>query len=212
MAANLPYLAAPGSITTALTKIRSAATPERVTTDFVTTKLMMKGGTGAAIPPFLKKINFVASDGTPTELYKVFRNPNTGGRAVADAIKFGYQPLLEANEYFYELPDNELLALILQITGLESKNKVAKYILSTLNNLKSFASFDEEPAENKADDGNDEHEKPQEKSDRDNKEKSDSDDRINLTYTINLNLPATSDQAVFNAIFKSLKEHLLSNE
>lgn len=29
---------------------------------------------------------------------------------------------------------------------------------------------------------------------------------LNLSYTINLNLPATSDQAVFNAIFRSLKE------
>jgi hypothetical protein len=35
---------------------------------------------------------------------------------------------------------------------------------------------------------------------------------LNLSYTINLNLPATSDQAVFNAIFRSLKEHLLSND
>jgi hypothetical protein len=35
---------------------------------------------------------------------------------------------------------------------------------------------------------------------------------LNLAYTINLNLPATSDQAVFNAIFKSLKENLLSEE
>jgi hypothetical protein len=32
---------------------------------------------------------------------------------------------------------------------------------------------------------------------------------MNLGYTINLNLPATTDVAVFNAIFKSLKEHLL---
>jgi hypothetical protein len=34
---------------------------------------------------------------------------------------------------------------------------------------------------------------------------------LNLGYTINLNLPATSDIAVFNAIFKSLKENLLSS-
>ena len=32
---------------------------------------------------------------------------------------------------------------------------------------------------------------------------------LNLSYTINLNLPATSDVAVFNAIFKSLKENML---
>ena len=37
---------------------------------------------------------------------------------------------------------------------------------------------------------------------------------LNHSYTINLNLPATSDISVFNAIFKSLKENLLrgSNE
>jgi hypothetical protein len=33
--------------------------------------------------------------------------------------------------------------------------------------------------------------------------------KIGLSYTINLNLPATSDVAVFDAIFRSLKEHLL---
>ncbi len=34
-------------------------------------------------------------------------------------------------------------------------------------------------------------------------------DGLNLSYTINLHLPATSEVAVFNAIFKSLREHLL---
>ena len=34
---------------------------------------------------------------------------------------------------------------------------------------------------------------------------------INLSYTINLNLPPTTDVEVFNAIFKSLKQHLLQN-
>jgi len=32
---------------------------------------------------------------------------------------------------------------------------------------------------------------------------------MNLSYTINLNLPATTDIKVFDAIFKSLREHLL---
>jgi hypothetical protein len=32
---------------------------------------------------------------------------------------------------------------------------------------------------------------------------------LSLGYTINLHLPSTSDIAVFNAIFKSLREHLL---
>jgi hypothetical protein len=34
---------------------------------------------------------------------------------------------------------------------------------------------------------------------------------IGLNYTINLVLPKTDDPAVFNAIFKSLRENLLKN-
>jgi hypothetical protein len=34
---------------------------------------------------------------------------------------------------------------------------------------------------------------------------------MNLSYTINLNLPPSTDPEVFNAIFKALKEHLLGH-
>ena len=35
------------------------------------------------------------------------------------------------------------------------------------------------------------------------------DGRLSLSYTINLNLPATTEIDVFNAIFKSLRDNLL---
>jgi hypothetical protein len=209
--ASLPYLASPGSIKSALDRIRSAATPDRVTVDFVTTKLQIKGGTGFAILPYLKKIGFVASDGSPTDLYRRFRNNATAGAAVADAIKIGYKDLLQVNEYFYELDDKKLLDLIIQVTGAEAKSPVAKATLSTLKSLKSFADFDaqksvELPTSSKEISPN--------IADMGSQMRSPEKERVglNLSYTINLNLPATSDQAVFNAIFRSLKDHLLSND
>lgn len=212
MSILLPYLATPGSLKTALEKIKSAATPERVTGDFVTTKLSIKGGTGRAIPPYLKKIGFVAPDGTPTEIYKRFRNHATSGIAVADAVMIGYQELSQANEYFYELTDKDLLALIVQVTGAEANSQVAKLTLSAIKTLKSFADFeakhvDSIPAQTQtvgAESIPFEHRVPPSSIER----------RLglNLSYTINLNLPATSDQAVFNAIFRSLKEHLISSD
>lgn len=211
MPSSLPYLSSPGSIKTALDRIRAAATPDRVTRDFVENKLQIKGGTGAAIIPFLKKIGFVASDGSPTELYKRFRNPSTGGAAIADSIKRSYGALGAVRENFYDLNDKELLDLIVQVTGLEKDDAVAKMTFSTLKNLKSFAKFDASDSEENAPTTgaavaalND-----------DLRQRSGQQDKrlgLNLAYTINLNLPATSDQAVFNAIFRSLKEHLLENE
>lgn len=210
MKANLPYVATPGSIKTALDKIRSAATPERVTKDFVTTVLQIKGGTGGSIPPFLKRIGFVGSDGVPTDLYRRFRNPATGGAAVADAIRFGYKDLLQANEYFYKLSDKDLLALIVQVTGVGTENRAASLTLSAIKMLKGFAIFDvNEPASASRD-----HEVINETTHMSItphvSPPSNGQLGLNLSYTINLNLPATADQAIFNAIFRSLKEHLLS--
>ncbi|MBQ8103061.1 MAG: DUF5343 domain-containing protein [Afipia sp.] len=206
----LPYLASPGSIKTAFEKIRAAATPDRVTGDFMSTKLQIKGGTGSALIPFLKKIGFVGSDGSPTELYKRFRNPTIGGTAVADAIKLAYAPLKQVNEYFYELPDTELLNLILQVTGLDHDNQVAKLVYSTLKTMKTFADF----KESDPDDSHDSKDIVLKPHTAETTQGNSHGGKVglNLSYTINLNLPATSDQAVFNAIFKSLKEHLLSDE
>lgn len=205
MAVTLPYLVSPGSIKTGLEKIKAAATPDRVTQDFVQTKLNIKGGTGAALIPYLKKLGFVASDGTPTDIYKRFRNHATAGAAVFDAIKIGYKELEKVNEYFYELSDKDLLALIVQVTGVEAGNKVAHLTLSTFKALKPFADFEgKPPVASSPVPGT---AAPEPSNTQSNLPATGSD--LNLTYTINLNLPATSDQAVFNAIFRSLKEHLL---
>lgn len=211
MAANLPYVAAPGSIKTALEKIRSAATPERVTKDFVTTVLQIKGGTGGSIPPFLKRIGFVGSDGAPTDLYRKFRNPATGGSAVADAIRLGYKDLLQANEYFYRLSDKDLLALIVQVTGVEADNRAAALTLSSIKALKAFANFDVVEAGTESAEQQPVRELEPKSVTLPAQQFARGQVGLNLSYTINLNLPATADQAVFNAIFRSLKEHLLSS-
>ena len=207
MSAQLPYLAAPGSVAAALQKIKGASTPEKVTQDFVKTKLQIKGGTGNALVPFFKKIGLVNSDGSPSSLYKAFRGSQVeSGKAIAEAMRIGYKPLYEVNEYAHELSDSELKGSIIQITGLEENSNVVILTVSTFKKLKQFANFDalsvdksqketaEEPVQGKEE-----------------KETVLSQPRmgLNLSYTINLNLPATSDISVFNAIFKSLKENLL---
>ncbi|THF50874.1 DUF5343 domain-containing protein [Allorhizobium terrae] len=208
MAANLPYLASPGSIKIALEKIKTAATPERVTQEFIKTKLQIKGGTGTAIPPFLKKIGLVNSDGSPSPLYHKFRNSKTAGAAIAEAIKAGYREMFDVNEYCYDMNDIDLQSLVCQVTGAAADSPVAKLTVATFKNLKIFADF------------NIAHKSPdlvQEAEPFSNTPYSQppTQDRslgLNLSYTINLNLPATTDQAVFNAIFRSLREHLLNGE
>ena len=210
MPAKLPYLIAPGSLKTALERIRAAATPERFTVDFVQSTLNMKGGAGKAIPPIFKRIGLVASDGSPTDLDRRFRNQTTGDKALGEAVLIGYRELAAVNESFYKLGEKDLRALIVQVTGIDHDNRVVQAILGTLRVLLGFAKFEEATKIEALPSAPTPPSRAEDEELRPRFSVPMTGIGMNLAYTINLNLPATTDQAVFNAIFRSLKEHLLS--
>lgn len=212
---SLPYITSTGNIDKALGGIKAAAVPERVSQDFVKTILKIPGGSGDQMTAFLKKIGFAASDGKPTDLYTKFRNPTTSGQSVAQAIKHAYAPLFVRNEFANNLSDDDLLGLIVEETGHPHDSNQVKLAFACLKALLKHAKFDGGHGKT--------HDHIETPSDSGSKsqtpvvnvpETPPQAGRIglNLGYTINLNLPATSDQAVFNAIFKSLKEHLLRDD
>lgn len=208
MKTDLPYMNAPGYITKVLDKIVVAQTPPKFTQDFLSTVLGVGSSSARPIIPFLKRLGILASDGSPTELYAQFRTDSTRGIAAAKALSNGYEPLFESNEYVYKLDDSKLKDMITQLTGAEKGSKSIKSIVSSFNAVKEYADFDSlsNNTEHSRDVNNEgmaefsdaSHDSPREEL-----------PSLGLSYTINLNLPATSDIAVFDAIFKSLKDHLL---
>lgn len=204
----VPYINAYGNITKALEGIKTASTPERFTQDFLSAKLNLKGGGATPIIPFLKRVGFLNGDGTPTDIYKEFRNETLRSKAAVKAIKKGYSALFEINEYVYSLSDKEFEGVVVQATGLDSKAKVVKAILHSFNALKNYANFDEneEAREDIPVVRNSESDEKEIKHPTDLMKQPVG---IQMGYVINLNLPATTDIAVFDAIFKSLREHIL---
>ncbi len=202
---NPPFMNAYGLIEKILRKIKDAKTPDRFTQDYLKTVLGFKTGSAKAFIPLAKRLGLINSDGTPTELYKKFRNPKVSKEAMAHAIRKGYSDLFTSNEYVYKLEDKELEGLIKQITGLDKSTTTLPSICGTFQALKDFADFekDEDIPDKKDEKKKDDEKKapplsvPQE------------DVKLNLSYSINLVLPKTDDISVFNAIFKSLKENLL---
>lgn len=202
MASKIPYLAQPSVINKILPKAKEASTPDRFTYDFLETKLACKGGNCRQFVSLAKKLSLLNSDGTPTDLYKKFRNNATSKAAIAQAIKIGYRELFERNEYAETLNREDLKGLIVQVTGFQSNDTKVQLILQTIENLKSFADFSKVITKDTIKD------LPTESSeDSISQELHDFD--LRLSYTINLVLPKTDDPAVFNAIFKSLRENLL---
>jgi hypothetical protein len=205
MAENPPYMSAYGNITKALNKIQEAATPARFTQDFLATKLGLKGGSPKPLIPFLKRTGFLGSDGVPTDLYRRFRNPSERGPAAAEALRKGYHSLYEVNEYVHDASEKELRGVVVQATGLDAESTMVKNIVGSFRALREFASFDGEPQVDL--EGTGEGAPPAETADR--ADRAILRKGLGISYTINLNLPAISDIAVFDAIFKSLREHLL---
>jgi hypothetical protein len=205
MATKLPYVVQPGSVSKILDKAKQAQTPDRFTQDFLTTKLGFKGGNYRQFIPLAKKLGLLGSDGKPSDTYKQFRNPPQSGAAVAAAMKTGYRELFERNEYAGSLNKQQLKGLVVEITGLDAKDRVVQLICQTFEELKKHADFDAKPSTSKKT--------------ADIKERTDTHDRqttgdeeslgLNLSYTINLVLPRSDDPAVFNAIFKAVRDHLL---
>jgi hypothetical protein len=200
---KLPYINAYGNITKVLEKIQGAATPDRFSQDFLASTLGMKGGSARPLIPYLKRTGFLGADGAPTALYKSFRNPTEAGAAAAKALRTGYTPLFEMAEAAHTLDDSRLRGLVVQATGLENSSKVVGAILGSFKALRAFA--DPSGAPSAADPP-----EPESEAEVGSGETGGAlPPGLSLGYTINLHLPATSDVAVFNAIFKSLREHLL---
>lgn len=199
---SVPYLQAYGNITKALEKIKTAQVPPRFSQDFLETKLSLSGGGARPVIPFLKRTGFLGSDGAPTDLYKRFRNEAQSGAAAAEALKIGYAPLYEVNEYIHDATDAELKGVVVQVTGSEPTSSTVSAIIGSFKALRAVADFDA-PIEATEPTGE------LTVTERGVTPAPTSGAPLRLGYTINLNLPATSDIAVFDAIFKSLREHLL---
>ena len=113
----------------------------------------------------------------------------------------------------HQLGDKELRGLVIEETGEKEDSNVVTLILSCIKAIKKFAKWSEEPDDEKGTKpvepittnlSHTEQVQPHQLPVQQPQQL-----RMSLGYTIHLNLPATSDVAVFNAIFKSLKEHLL---
>lgn len=207
---NLPYITAAGTLKRALERLIEASRPDKFNADFLENVLKLSGGGARATIPILKKMNFLTSDGVPTDLYARFRTVSGRGHAALQALKNAFPEIYKKSEYAHTVDDNKLRDIILEITGLKSNDPVSMAIKATFNAVKSFIPAGMDAVSGEADAGpanditpagpastgvefSDVHERG----------------RIGLVYNINLVLPETSDLKVLNAIFKSLKENLL---
>ena len=205
-----PYINSTGLIPKIFGKIQDAKVPERYTQDFQSTVLGYGSGSARPFIPFLKRMGFIESDGRPTDLYRQFRNGDSSGAAMAEAMRRGFSEIFKRNEFAYNLTPDKLKNLVVEITGKGKADSSVKGITASFLACNSLADFDASPFEEMTN-GEDykENESPRGKSLIEYTPRTPRSKHLGLSYTINLNLPETDNIDVFNAIFKSLRENIL---
>jgi Family of unknown function (DUF5343) len=206
--AGPPFINSTGLIGKIFEKIQQAKVPPRYTLDFQATVLGYGSGSARPFIPFLKRLNFIQSDGTPTELYTRFRNADSSGVAMAEAMRAGFADIFQKNEFANALTDDKLKNLVVEVTGKEPNDGVVTAIVGSFKACKLLADFDG------ADTKKSERVEPLDvsrslvKHEAKGTAKAD----LRLAYTININLPETTNVEVYNAIFLSIKQNLLSDD
>jgi hypothetical protein len=121
---SIPYFAVPGTITKILEKIKSAATPDNFNGEFLENTLGFKGGNYKTFIPWAKKIGLINSDGTPSSLYKKFRNPTTSKSSLGEALRKGYGDIFAKDENADKLDKVKFRGLVMEATGESHDSKM----------------------------------------------------------------------------------------
>ena len=201
---NFSYTNTPGKFKEVLDGLIKADRPPKFNRDFIETVLGVKGGTVSGYPPILKRIGFLTSDNSPTELYGKFQSDSERSAAALEGLQTGFAELFKRNIHIAKATDDKVKDYLVQITGRTKDDPAVKSILGTFNAIRSYINEDH-PIALTNDDALSEPESGQSAS------KTASSSSLGLSYHINIVLPETNDVTVFNAIFKSLRENLMDD-
>jgi hypothetical protein len=204
MAVPTSYFTTTRNLAKILASIQSAQAPKQFTTRFLAS-LGFPSAADRLIIGVLKSIGFLTAEGAPTKRYFEYLDQTQAKRVMAEGIREAYSDLFQINRKAQELSNNEIKNKLKTLTQGQVSDSVLDKMTLTLKALAQHADFAASPSTEK------ELPKP-EGQPPESRPEIPSGTGVSLgglVYNIQLILPADRDQAVYDALFRSLKEHLL---
>jgi hypothetical protein len=198
------YIQVYGQLPEVFRRLSDGQAPEKFTRQYIK-DLGFQSASFHALIPLLKSLGFLSSDGTPTARYHAYRDQSQARNVMAEALREAYSDLFtikaEPTEADRSLIEGKFKSV--HNTG----ERPAKLMTSTFLSLLPLADLKSASTSKTAEP------KAETKVERDDhlhaSERHSALHRPTLHYNIQIHLPSTKDVEVFNAIFKSLREHLL---
>jgi hypothetical protein len=218
------YLIAAKNLGAFLEAIRSARAPEKFALKFIE-DLGFKSTNDRLFIPLLKALRFIDENGVPTQRYFDFLDENRWKAVLAEGIQEAYEDLFRLNKRAYKLSKGDIAGKFKSLTQGKKSDIVLTNMVKTFMELVKFADF--EPTAQATTEGAEsgtsgEAELPigtegEANAAQEAKIPVQPTTKVppprrlidTVSYRIEIVLPPARDKAVYDAIFRSLKEHLL---
>jgi hypothetical protein len=211
MALPTSYLTSAKNLESIFDSIRNAKAPDKFTVRFLES-LDFKSNADRLIIGVLKSLGFLDSEGRPQDRYFRFLDQTQSGTVLAEAIEDAYSDLYQTNKQAHSLSKPDIVNKLKTLSQGQLSESVLDKSAMTFLSLAKFADFDkrpapatapvspllpEQPSETRKDPGTSAPAALSSKS------------LGGLHYNIQIILPDSRDPKVYDALFRSLKEHLL---
>lgn len=204
------YTQKPGSIPAYFDAVLDAQPPERFSIKFLE-NLGFTSTNDRLFIGILKDLGFLNADGVPQQRYFDFMDRSQSKQVLAAGIRDAYSDLFAVNTKAHELSPTDVKNKLRTLYAGKKTNNLIDRIAKTFAALCEYADFSQAAAPAmKSEQGHDQQKEPTDhkKAEAGIQAVAQTISLDALQYHVNIVLPDTRDQAVYDAIFRSLREHL----
>ncbi len=210
MALPTSYLTTGKNLQGILNAIRSAQAPDKFTLSFLES-LEFKSSSDRLIIGVLKSLGFIDDAGRPTERYFSYLDQTQSDKVLAEGIRSAYEDIFRVNVNAYQLSKQEVINKFKTLSQGKLSESVLDKMAMTFLALVKYADFSSPPTS-----GQEQKKDELGKGEQDNVHKDEQADHHGkgvklggLVYNIQIVLPESRDPSVYDALFQSLRRHLL---
>lgn len=206
MALPTSYLTTVKNLDAILTAIQGAQAPEKFTQAFLES-LEFKSTNDRLVIGVLKSLGFIDDSGRPKDRYFRFLDQTQSAKVLAEGIRDAYQDLFRVNTKAHELTKQEVINKFKTLGQGQISDAVLDKMAMTFTALVKQADFESLPTA-AAFQQPPETAKPEEPPEKPGAMHAGV-KLGGLVYNIHIVLPESRDAAVYDALFASLRKHLL---
>lgn len=205
MALPSAYLTSTKNLSEILKAIQGAQAPPRFTQKFLES-LGFTSNADRLVINVLKSLGFLSDTGEPLARYHEFLDPTQSKRVLADGIRSAYADLFQINVNAQSMSRAEVKNKMKTLSQGQYGDSVLDKMASTFKALSQQADFSATTHTPQREPDLEEEPEPMER--REPVAAAQALPFAGLVYNINIHLPESRDPAVYDALFRSLKEHL----